>query len=117
MIKKKSEQVTEVRVNMRGGSGEVEIRHHFKSDEINAPSRLCAQLTLAPGAGIGEHDHNDEDEIYIIQQGRGVIADNGKNVEVEPGDAILTGKGSSHSIKNIGDVDLIVTALIMQYSK
>ncbi|MBL7070875.1 MAG: cupin domain-containing protein [Candidatus Omnitrophica bacterium] len=116
MIKKKSEQVTEVRKNMRGGPGEVLIRHHFKREEINAPSRLCAELTLAPGSGIGEHDHVNEDEVYIIQQGKGVIVDNGKEVEIEAGDAILTGKGSSHSIKNVGDTDLIVTAVIMQYS-
>jgi len=115
MIRKKSEQVTEVRKNMRGGTGEVAIRHHFKKEEITAPSRLCAELTLAPGAGIGEHEHVNEDEIYIIQRGKGIIVDNGKEVEVGAGDAVLTGKGASHSIKNIGDTDLIVTAVIMQY--
>ena len=115
MIKKMSEQATEVRKNMRGGPGEVKIRHHFKKDEIDAPCRLCAQLTLVPGAGLGEHEHVNEDEVYIIQQGKGVVADNGKEVKVEAGDAILTGKGASHSIRNIGDSDLIVTAVIMLY--
>lgn len=115
MIKKRSEQAIEVRKNMRGGSGEVQIRHHFKKEEINAPSRLCAQLTLVPGSGIGEHEHVNEDEIYIIQQGRGLVVDGGKEVEVEAGDAILTGKGASHSIRNIGDTDLLITAVIMLY--
>lgn len=117
MIKKRTEQVIEVRENMRGGPGEVKIRHHFKKDEINAPCRLCAQLTLAPGAGIGEHEHINEDEVFLIQQGKGIVVDDGKEVEVEGGDAILIGKGASHSIKNIGDTNLIVTAVIMQYSK
>ena len=35
MIKRKSEQVTEVRENMRGGGGSVTIRHYFKKDEIS----------------------------------------------------------------------------------
>lgn len=116
MIKKRSEQATEVRENMRGGPGEVKINHYFKKDEISAPSRLCAQLILAPGAGIGLHEHINEDEIFIIQQGKGIVVDDGKEVEVEAGDAILTGKGASHSIKNIGNNDLLITAIIIQYT-
>jgi len=117
MVKKKSKQAVEIRSNMRGGPGDVHIRHHFRKEEINAPSRLCAELTLAPGAGIGEHEHVDEDEIYVIQRGKGMVADNGKEVEVEAGDAVLTGKGASHSIRNTGSEDLVVTAVIMKYGK
>ena len=116
MIKKRSQQTKEVRKNMRGGLGEVVIRHYFKKEEIDAPCRLCSELLLAPGTGIGEHEHINEDEIFIIQQGKALIVDGGKEFEVEAGDAILTGKGSSHSIKNIGDTDLLVTAIIIQYS-
>ncbi|MCK4533837.1 cupin domain-containing protein [bacterium] len=116
MIKKAFEQETELRKNMRGGSGEITIKHHFKKDEINAPCRLCAQLTIPPGAGIGIHEHNDEDEIFIIQQGKGLIVDDGKETEVGVGDAILTGKGAAHSIKNIGQDELLVTAVIIKYN-
>ena len=117
MIKKRSEQDTEIRKNMRGGPGEILIRHRFRKEEINAPCRLCAQLVLAPGAGIGSHQHNEEDEIFIIQQGKALVIDNDKEIEVEAGDSILTGRGGSHSIKNIGDNDLLVTAVIIQYGK
>ncbi len=115
MIKKKPEQANEVRKNMRGGPGEVKIRHHLNKEEINARCRLCAELILAPGAGIGEHQHVDEDEIFIIQKGRGIVVDGGKEFEISAGDSILTGKGASHSIKNTGNEDLVVTAIIMQY--
>ena len=115
MIKKMSEQESEVRKNMRGGPGEVVIRHYFRKEEITAPCRLCAQLKLAPGCGIGLHQHTNEDEIFIIQQGKGLIVDGDKEVEVEAGDAILTGKGASHSIRNTGDQDLLITAVIIQY--
>lgn len=115
MIKKRPEQTNEVRKNMRGGPGEVKIRHHLNKEEINARCRLCAELILAPGAGIGEHQHIDEDEIFIIQKGRGVVVDGGKEFEISAGDSILTGKGASHSIKNTGNKDLVITAIIMQY--
>lgn len=115
MIKKRSEQEEEVRKNMRGAPGEVAIRHYFKKDEINASCRLCAELLLAPGAGIGLHEHVNEDEIFIIQQGKGIISDGDKEVEVEAGDSILTGKGAAHSVKNTGNENLLITAIIMQY--
>jgi mannose-6-phosphate isomerase-like protein (cupin superfamily) len=115
MIKRKAEQVIEVRKNMRGGAGEVTIRHCLNKEEIRAKCRLCAQLVLPPGAGIGPHHHDNEDEVFIIQQGQGVVTDSGKEMEVEAGDAVLTGKGDSHSIQNTGENDLVVTAIIMPY--
>lgn len=115
MIKKRTDQFVEKRAAMRGGTGEITIRHHFKSDEIKARTRLCAELILPPGASIGSHDHVNEDEVYIIQKGQGLMTDGGKEFPVAAGDAILTGQGASHSIKNTGTEDLVVTAVIIPY--
>ena len=115
MIKKKSDQTIEKRKNMRDGAGEVTVRHYLKPEEIKARTRLCAELVLPPGASIGLHDHTEEDEIYLIQKGQGLMTDNGKEFPVEPGDAVLTGQGASHSIKNTGAGDLVVTAVIIKY--
>jgi len=115
MIKKESMHLKEVRKNMRGGAGEIKIRHYFSKEDINAKCRLCAELIIPPGSGIGDHQHVDEDEIFIIQKGRGIVIDEGKETEVCAGDSILTGKGGFHSIRNTGDQDLIVTAVIIQY--
>jgi mannose-6-phosphate isomerase-like protein (cupin superfamily) len=115
MIKKKSAQEIEKREAMRGGAGQVTVRHYLKPEEIKARTRLCAELILPPGASIGQHDHVDEDEIYIIQKGQGLMTDGGKEFPVAAGDAILTGQGASHSIKNTGAEDLIVTAIIIKY--
>jgi mannose-6-phosphate isomerase-like protein (cupin superfamily) len=113
MIRRKDEQTAEIRKNMRGGPGEVMIKHYFRQEEINPHCRLCAQLTLAPGAGIGLHVHAREDEVFIIQQGRGIVQQDGRDIEVGVGDALVTGKGASHSIRNNGSEDLIVTAVII----
>ncbi|OGX14500.1 MAG: hypothetical protein A2351_04510 [Omnitrophica bacterium RIFOXYB12_FULL_50_7] len=115
MLKKKIDQEIEKREAMRGGTGEITVRHYLKPDEIKARTRLCAELILPPGASIGPHDHVDEDEIYIIQQGQGLMTDGGKEFQVATGDAILTGQGASHSIKNTGAENLIVTAVIIKY--
>jgi len=115
MIKKKASQEIEKREAMRGGAGTVTIRHYLKPEEIKARTRLCAELTLPPGASIGTHDHAEEDEIYIIQKGQGFMTDGDKEFAVTAGDAILTGQGASHSIKNTGTEDLVVTAVIIKY--
>ena len=115
MIRKRDEQEKEVRENMRGGNGQVVIRHFFKKEEINAPCRLCAELSIPPGGSIGVHEHLNEDEIFIIQKGKGIISSEGREVEVEAGDSIMTGRGASHAVKNTGDEDLLITAVIIQY--
>lgn len=115
MIKKKNAQESETREGMRGGNGRVTVRHYFKPEEIKARTRLCAELTISPGASIGVHDHVDEDEVYIIQKGQGMMTDGGREFPVEAGDAILTGQGASHSIRNTGTEDLLVTAIIIRY--
>ena len=111
----KTDQEIEKRRAMRGGVGEITVRHYLKPDEIKARTRLCAELVLPPGASIGPHDHVDEDEIYIIQKGQGLMNDGGKEFPVAAGDAIVTGQGASHSIKNTGSEDLVVTAVILKY--
>jgi len=100
---------------MRGGPGTVTVRHYFKSDELRAKSRLCAHLTLPPGAGIGVHQHEKEDEVYIILSGSGLLDDGKTRTRVSAGDAVLTGNGESHAITNDGAQPLEIAAVIMSY--
>lgn len=65
------------------------------------------QRALHPGATIGEH-RNDKDEIYYVLSGRGELMLDGKHREVGPGDAILTRKGSTHGLKQVGKEDLVI---------
>jgi mannose-6-phosphate isomerase-like protein (cupin superfamily) len=62
---------------------------------------------LKPGSGIGLHEQH-EDEIYYVLSGRGVMTLDGKTVDVTPGTAVLTRTGSSHSLKQTGDADLVI---------
>lgn len=60
-----------------------------------------------PGSGVGLHEQH-EDEIYYVLSGRGQMTLDGKTVDVTPGTAILTRPGSSHSLKQTGNEDLVV---------
>jgi mannose-6-phosphate isomerase-like protein (cupin superfamily) len=115
MIRKASEMKSEVREKMRGGAGAVTIRHYIQKEEFKAPVRLCSHLLLPPGAGIGPHPHEKEDEVFIITKGTGLLHDGEKEVRVSAGDAILTGNGGSHAIRNDGREDLEIEAIIVCY--
>ena len=116
MITRDKEAITEDRANMRGGTGTVRLEHWFKQDDFKAKVRLCTRMTLAPGASIGDHAHETDDEIYIVLSGHGRILENGAWQDIHPGDAILTGNGASHSVENTGTDPLVIAAVIILYN-
>ena len=118
MIHTSGDYKNEVRENMRGGDKSVKITHYFdEANELMSPTRLCAQLELEPGASIGFHTHENEEEIFIVLAGKARIDDNGVEKEVTVGDSILTGNGAGHSVKNIGDEPLRMVAVIVPFAK
>ena len=87
-----------------GGGQTVGYSFFAKVPKLNLIFRKRA---LKPGAGIGYHEQN-EDEIYYVLSGRGVMTLDGKEHEVGPGTAILTRPGSSHGLKQVGSEDLVI---------
>jgi mannose-6-phosphate isomerase-like protein (cupin superfamily) len=117
MYRKESEMKLQIREKMRGGKGEVKILHIFEKEELNGKARLCALIRLDPGCSIGPHEHNDEEEIFYFIRGRGLAIEDGKEYIVEPGSALLTGGGLSHSIENTHQKEpLEFMAVILLYN-
>ena len=118
MIHTASDYKSEVREAMRGGDKSVKITHYFdEANELMSPARLCAQLELEPGAGIGFHTHENEEEIFIVLSGTALVDDNGVEKTVTAGDSILTGNGAGHAVKNIGSDTLRMVAVIIPFVK
>ena len=116
MIRKPHEMKTEVRENIRGGKGKITFHHLFAKEEIVAKTRLCARMVVHPQSSIGLHVHENEDELFVVLSGSGLLDDGQRQTPVFAGDAILTGNGQSHSIANNGAADLEILAVIMCYS-
>lgn len=115
MVKKAKDMVSELKHEMRGGKGTVEITHIFGKEELTGKARLCARITINPGCSIGLHEHLAEEEIFYIIGGRGSVNDNGTVREVVAGDAVLTGSGASHSIENCAAEPLVLLAVILVF--
>jgi len=115
MIRKANDLKSETRTQMRGGKGAITFRHFFTKDEIKAKCRLCCRLILPPGASIGMHKHEMEDELFIIERGKGILDEGGRQTNVETGDVMLTGNGGEHALINNGNEPLELIAVIMGY--
>jgi mannose-6-phosphate isomerase-like protein (cupin superfamily) len=62
---------------------------------------------LKKGSSIGYHLQN-EDEIYYIASGTGIMRMNNDSFAVKAGDGILTRPGNSHGLQQTGDEELVV---------
>jgi mannose-6-phosphate isomerase-like protein (cupin superfamily) len=106
----------EQKTSMRDGTGTVTLTH-LADESAQQHTRLLAELSLPPGASIGPHQHDGETEYFFILSGTGVVNDNGTEIPVAPGDTVITGNGASHSIKNPGEVPLVLHAVIVTYGR
>jgi mannose-6-phosphate isomerase-like protein (cupin superfamily) len=112
MLKSLNQMEVEFRENMRGGQGTVKLTHLFKG-ELPSKCRILAHFTLPEGCSIGFHKHDQETEVYYFLKGTGLVDDNGEEKAVSPGDAMLTGGGKGHSVKNTGKGDMEFVAVII----
>lgn len=116
MFKNHSEMTQNIREKMRGGIGQVQMLEIFKPEDFKGKCRLFNQITLEPGCSIGNHIHDQEEEIYYIISGNGTVNDNGLLQDIGPGDALKTGGGESHSITNTGVDPLVLIAVILLFN-
>ena len=112
MVIRKNEMEIVSKEKMRGGDGTIKITM-LENRENMKHCRLLSSIVIPAGASIGEHRHDAETEYYIILKGSAVVVDNGTEVQVGPGDVVVTGNGASHSIRNEGDSDMEMIAVIL----
>jgi mannose-6-phosphate isomerase-like protein (cupin superfamily) len=87
-----------------GGGNTIGYSFFSKANDLKLVFR---KRVLKPGAAIGYHLQN-EDEIYYIISGNGIMKMNDSTFTVQAGDAILTRPGSSHGLQQTGKEDLVI---------
>lgn len=61
---------------------------------------------MPPGASVGVHTHQDDEEYYYIIEGHGTMTLDGERFEVGPGDITGVFPGGSHGLENTGNDEL-----------
>jgi len=96
-----------------GGCGEgTGWRYAVQLPDMDGAFTMSARLELEPGASVGYHTHETNEEVYTIISGSGIYNDDGTETEAKSGDVFLCRKGHSHSLKNTGTELLIFGAAI-----
>ena len=113
MISKSGSHREELRA-IADGEGEIILHHKFEREQLFGKSRLVAEVTIRPGHSIGLHKHDPDAEIYYMLSGELVsIGADGGEEPFLPGDAMLTGGGDSHSVRNDTGKDAVMLAIVM----
>lgn len=113
MIKSASEMKDNVRTAMRGGDGQVICRDFLNKGEYDGKARLFSTLILEPGCSIGEHVHENEEEIFLVLTGTATYNDNGTEVKLYPGDSCICKNGEKHAIANREESGTLKVAAII----
>ena len=74
------------------------------------PGQLVTFVDLTvvpPGVSVGRHTHGpDDEELYVVVEGTGVVELDGVTVLVGPGDVVVNPPGGTHALRATGDVPL-----------
>lgn len=65
---------------------------------------------IPKGVSIGVHLHEDDDEIYYMIRGKGILTFEGAEYEMAPGDISMVKIGQSHGFLATEDTEMIVVA-------
>ena len=88
-----------------GGEGRLLGRFAYTRHQTGEQDaiREIGWLTLPPGASIGLHKHTNNEDVYLIVEGRGTfVGTDGKEIPVSAGDITIARPGQSHALKNTG---------------
>ena len=116
MIKRSNDMTATVKVNMRGGDGQAVVTDILNKGEYQGHARLLGTILLEPGCSIGEHVHENEEEVFYVIEGTATYNDNGKTEILHKGDSCLCLGGQKHSIANREESgNLLIFAAILTY--
>lgn len=105
------DDIKEVTVpHLNGGEGSVTAKMFSKSDG----SAKYMISTLPKGSSIGSHEHRSSSEINFVLSGEGLSICDRKKEPLSPGCMALCPYGSTHSIENTGDEDLVLFTVVTE---
>jgi quercetin dioxygenase-like cupin family protein len=87
--------------------------HFYLTGDQTQKRFLLATIIAGPGHGPPPHYHENEDECFVVKEGRLSFLSGGEWKEAGPGDVIFTPRGTIHTYKNMGEsrATMLFTAL------
>lgn len=90
-----------------GGKGSLDWIRVLDGDSLRGRRlRFVHDDVLPPGASIGAHRHETDEEYYYILSGTGVMTLDDRPCDVSAGDIAAVFPGGTHALENSGSGDL-----------
>ena len=89
--------------NCHDGKGVLDFTELFAGEEFEAPIRFFHHTVLPPHTSIGMHKHGNDQEIYVVLKGTGIMNLDGKAFSVSDGDVIVNKPFGEHGLENTGE--------------
>jgi mannose-6-phosphate isomerase-like protein (cupin superfamily) len=96
------------------GKGLIRNSLLYHAGDFSTDLRFLIYSELKPGTSIGYHTHANNEEVYVILEGKGVMTVNGLTRDVTVGDVILNKPHWSHGLENNSDIDLKILVFEVQ---
>jgi mannose-6-phosphate isomerase-like protein (cupin superfamily) len=91
---------------MKGFIGDIEDRteanRDFRRVLYTGPHMQLVLMALKPGEEIGEEIHEDTDQFFRVEDGKGEVDIDGRASPIESDVAIIVPAGARHNIRNTG---------------
>jgi mannose-6-phosphate isomerase-like protein (cupin superfamily) len=88
------------------GNGLIDFHRVFPREAFVSACHFVDYAVLPPGASIGIHTHGDDEEIYLVLEGQGVMHLDGEEFRVGPGSVIKNRRRGTHGLRNDGATPL-----------
>jgi mannose-6-phosphate isomerase-like protein (cupin superfamily) len=92
--------------NCHDGEGVLKHISLYGSSDFKTKLEFLNYTILPSGTTIGIHQHGDNEELYIVLEGNGVMTVDGESRDVCAGDVIVNKPFGSHGIINNSNQDL-----------
>ena len=79
---------------------------NFRKALYTAPHLQLVLMSLEVGEEIGAETHENNDQFFRFESGKGKCIIEGNEYYVEDGDAVIVPAGAKHNVINIGDIPL-----------
>lgn len=90
-------------VRAHGGDGEIQFARIGDAAAFAGNCNFVDYAILPPGSSIGRHRHaTDEEELYLVLAGSGVLWRDGEQLAVRAGDLVRNRPGGEHGLRNDG---------------
>lgn len=92
---------------MKGFIGDIENltekNEDFRRVLYTGKNLQLVLMSLKPGEEIGEEVHQDRDQFFRIEEGKGEVLIDGVTTKVKDDDAIIVPAGAKHNVINTGN--------------